>query len=99
MLLLYLEETRHCDILVSVVAIIIFAFGLWIGDSVATARAAKERQTAISNAVAMVEDTRIPLTCKDNDIIQAIKAMALNGSHVEGYKLWLEIDRDGSVAK
>lgn len=82
------------DAFICIVATVIFTCGVLIGSRITSHYAVMEKEVAISNAVAMVEDTRIPLTCKDNDLIQAIKSMAMNGVHTTGYKLWLEIAND-----
>jgi len=80
-------------IITGALAVFLFVSGMYIGSSVASHAELKYREMAISNAVEAIEETRVPLTCKDNHIIEAVKRMAENGIHVKGYELWLDVNK------
>lgn len=76
------------DLFIAAVVIISLSIGLMSGSKVSTYRAEQRCQIAIANAVSNVES---PLNCKDNEIIEAITNMALNGVHLQGYRLEISI--------
>jgi hypothetical protein len=72
----------------------LIVFGLiclafYIGVTMTHGIMKRNEQVAIKNAIATFEPS--PLTCKDNDIIQAIGKLAENGAHINGYTLWLDM--------
>lgn len=85
-------------IISAAVGISIFVLGIWCGASISTAHADREREVAIKNAVSFaLETSATPLNCKDNEIIQAVRALAENGAHVKGFSLWLDISNTGET--
>ena len=63
---------------------------MYAGGDIATRNADRERETAVSEAIATFEPS--PLNCKDNQIIEAVGKLADNGLHATGYTLILEMD-------
>lgn len=63
------------------------------GSDIATRNADRERETAVREAIATFEPS--PLNCKDNEIIEAVRKLAVNGTHATGFRLWLEMDNMG----
>lgn len=87
------EAKRLALILVgAAMALIIFCAGLQIGAVVSGRHAEAYRIESVENAVTRALETHTPLSCEDNKIIEAIKAMALNGGHVRHYDIFLELD-------
>ena len=68
------------------------SFGIYAGATITDAHAERYRTESVNNAVSeALESTRATLNCDDNEIIEAVRAMAVNGSHVKSYKLFLEM--------
>lgn len=83
------------DIVGAIIIIIAFSIGMWAGATVSTTHADRERETAIANAISFtLESMRTPLNCKDYDIIETIKALALNGGHVKTYSLYFTVSNN-----
>ncbi len=79
------------------VALIILCVGIWIGSTVSSRHAEAYRLESVENAISKALDADTMLTCKENHIIQAIKASALNGAHVRHYDIFIEIDNKREV--
>ena len=81
------------DIIAGVISILVFFSGIYCGHAITDAHAERYRTESVNAAVSeALESTRTPLNCPDNEIIEAIKGMATNGSHVKSYKLFLQMD-------
>ena len=88
------DEDKHLAryLIGAAVAILILYAGIWIGSTVTSRHAEAYRLESIENAITKAFDADTMLTCKENQIIQAIKASALNGAHVKHYDIFIEID-------
>ena len=79
------------DIIVSAVAILIFCAGIWVGATVSGRHSEAYRQVSIDNAVSVALASGSGLSCKDSEIIDAIKGLAQNGAHIQGFALRLDM--------
>lgn len=79
------------DIIIGAVAILIFGVGIWVGATVSGRHSEAYRQVSIDNAVSVALTSSQGLSCKDNEIIDAIKGLAQNGAHIQGFTLRLDM--------
>lgn len=80
------------DIFRALVAVIIFGIGIWAGATIKGAHMDAYIQTAVQNAIShTLETSASGLSCKDNEIIDAIKGLAENGAHIQGFSLQLDM--------
>lgn len=80
------------DVIKGIILIMAFCGGIYCGHAITDAHAERYCTESINNAVSeALESTRTPLNCDDNEIIEAVKGMARNGSHVKSYKFFLEM--------
>ncbi len=80
------------EIAIGAAAVLIFAAGIWSGATIKGAHMDRELNTAIQNAIShTLETSGSGLSCKDSEIIDAIKGLAENGAHVQGFALRLDM--------
>ena len=79
------------DIIVGAVAILVFCAGIWVGATVSGRHSEAYRQVSIDNAVSVALTSSQGLSCKDNEIIEAIRGLAENGAHIQGFSLRLDM--------
>ncbi len=79
------------DIIVGAVAILVFCAGIWVGATVSGRHSEAYRRVSIDNAVSVALTSSRGLSCKDNEIIDAIKGLAQNGAHIQGFALRLDM--------
>lgn len=87
------RNTGLYEIILTSTAVLIFGLGIWFGATIASAHADRELHTAVQNAISHTLETSTgALSCKDSEIIQAIKGLAENGAHIKGFSLLLDMD-------
>ena len=79
------------DIIIGAMAILIFCAGIWVGATINGRHADAYRQASIDNAVSVALTSSQGLSCKDNEIIDAIRGLAENGAHINGFSLHLDM--------
>ena len=80
------------DIAICVIAVLIFAAGIWGGATIKGAHMDRYIEASIQNAIThTLETSGSGLSCKDNEIIDAIKGLAENGAHIQGFALRLDM--------
>ncbi len=80
------------EIIVGAVAVLIFGVGIWLGATIKGAHMDTYMEAAIQNAIShTLETSGSGLSCKDSEIIDAIKGLAENGAHVQGFALRLDM--------
>ena len=79
------------DIIIGTVAILIFCAGIWIGATINGRHSEAYRRVSIDNAISVALTSSQGLSCKDNEIIEAIKGLAQNGAHIESFSLHLDM--------
>ena len=80
------------EIIIAAVAVLIFGVGIWLGATIKGSHMEKYMDAAIQNAISHTLETSCPaLNCKDSEIIDAIKGLAKNGAHIEGFSLRLDM--------
>ena len=79
------------EIAIAVVAVLIFGIGIWLGATINGRHSEAYRQVSIDNAVSVALTSSQGLSCKDSEIIQAIKGLAENGAHIQGFTLHLDM--------
>ena len=87
------RNTGLYEIILTSLAVLIFGLGVWLGGTIASAHADRELDTAVKNAIShTLEVSASSLSCKDSEIINAIKGLAENGAHIKGFSLLLDMD-------
>ncbi len=77
----------------TVVAILIFGAGIWGGATIKGAKMDTYMDIAVQNAISHTLATSgSMLSCKDNEIIEAVKSLAENGAHINGFALRIDIN-------
>ena len=79
------------DIIVGAVAILVFCAGIWVGATVSGRHSEAYRAVSIDNAVSVALTSSQGLSCKDSEIIDAIRGLAENGAHIEAFSLQLDM--------
>lgn len=79
------------EIFIGGVVFLVFAAGLWAGATIKGSHSEAYRQVSIANAVSVALASGPALSCKDNEIIDAIKGLAENGAHIKGFALRLDM--------
>jgi hypothetical protein len=75
-----------------------FGLGLWAGSSIDNSHAERECNTRIADAVYdAMADVAPPLSCKENELIEAIKNFSLNGVHLKTYHLSINFDYEDNA--
>ena len=77
------------EIFMCLIAVLIFAGGIWSGATIKGAKMDKYEEASIQNAISHTSGAS--LSCKDNEIIHAIKGLAQNGAHIQGFSLQLHM--------
>jgi predicted transporter len=83
------------DLVTWVIALGIFVFGLWAGVQIDKANMQERMDTAINNAVSHALETYNPLSCKEQNVIKAIKDMSANGIGLDTYTISVYLKSDG----
>ena len=87
------RNTGLYEIILTSLAVLIFGLGVWLGGTISSAHADRELHTAVQNAISYtLETSGSNLSCKDSEIINAIKGLAENGAHIKGFSLLLDMD-------
>jgi len=80
------------EIFIATVAVLIFGIGIWGGATIKGAHMDRYMEAAINNAIShTLETSGSGLSCKDNEIIDAIRGLAENGAHIQGFTLRLDM--------
>ncbi len=79
------------NLIITLVVILILSTGIWIGATVSGRHSEAYRQVSIDNAVSVALTSSQGLSCKDSEIIDAIRGLAENGAHIEGFSLHLDM--------
>jgi hypothetical protein len=86
------------DFVVGAILILVFMAGIYCGAAIKGAKEMQATQIAIANAVeAVKEETPSPLSCKENELIEAIKNFSLNGVHLKTYHLSINFDYEDNA--
>jgi len=79
------------DIIIGGVAVLIFGVGIWLGATINRRHSEAYRQVSMDNAVSVALTSSQGLSCKDSEIIEAIRGLAENGAHIESFSLHLDM--------
>ncbi len=80
------------EIIIGAVAVLVFGLGIWLGATIKGAKMDTYMDAAISNAIShTLETSGSGLSCKESEIIEAIRGLAENGAHIKGFALRLDM--------